>query len=172
VEETVLAQRFHGNILTQDQITTSTVLKPNNTYDFSVDSPSFTILQNPGQTPTATISFDSISELRSSAPQGLILDEGGTYTLTVSSNTAQYYVFFVQLTIRTGYNWEGARTNLAPASGTPSTGSFSLYPAGNNQYVWNIPEGTSSASLTLTASEDHPINITDIVVKTYKAVLY
>ena len=172
VEETLLAQRFHGNILTQDQITTSTVLKPNNTYGFSVDNPSFTILQNPGQAPTATISFDSISELRSSAPQGLILDEGGTYTLTVSSNTAQYYVFFVQLTIRTGYNWEGTRTNLAPTSGEPSTGDFYLYPAGNNQYVWNIPEGTSSASLTLTASEDHPINITDIVVKTYKAVLY
>ena len=169
VEEHVRAGRFQGNILTQDQITTSTVLKPNNTYGFSEDNPSFTMDQNPKQAPKFTLSFDSISHLNSSAPQGLILNAGGTYTITLTSNTANYYMFYLQFSIRTGYTWNGVKHNLAPVSGTPSVGEFYLYPGDNKQYIWNIPRGTTSATLTLTAAEDYPINITEMVVKSYNA---
>ena len=46
VEETIRANRFEGNIMTQDQISTSKVFKPGNTYGFSVTTPSFKIEQN------------------------------------------------------------------------------------------------------------------------------
>ena len=172
VEEDVEAHRFYGNILTQDQINENTVLKPGNTYGFTPDTPSFTILQNSGQTPTITVSFDSISGVSSEAPKGLILDAGGTYTMTVTSNTASYYPFYVQLNIRSKYKWEGVSRNLAPSEGVPSAGKFFLYPGANNQYLWLLPAGQTSASLTLTAHEDYPINITDIILKTYKASFY
>lgn len=172
VEEDIRAPRFQGNILTQDQITTSTVLKPNNTYGFSVDNPSFTMVQNPNQTPKFTLSFDKISSLNSSSPQGLILDAGDTYTITLTSNTAGNYMFFLQLNIRAGHSWNGVKRNLAPVSGTPSVGEFYLYPGDNKQYIWDIPQGTTTATLTLTASDDYPINITDMVVKSYRATLY
>lgn len=172
VEEEVEAHRFYGNILTQDQITVKTVFKPGNTYGFSTETPAFNILQNSGQTPTATVSFDNISELRSTAPEGLILDEGGTYTLTVTSNTTGNYLFYVQLNVRNGYTWNGVRRNLAPAAGVPTAGAFYQYPGAANQYLWILPAGTSSASLTLTADEEFPINITDIILKFYKATFY
>ena len=172
VEETVQAHRFYGNILTQDQITTGTLLKPDNTYGFSVDTPSFTIEQNPNQSPTMMVSFDSISELRSTDPKGLMLDEGGTYTLTVRSNNTGNYVFYVQLSVPK-YKWNGGISRyLAPKSGVPSAGTFFKYPGAGNQYIWLLPAGTSSASLTLTADDDFPIVINEMVIKTYKAALY
>ena len=172
VEEDIEAHRFYGNILTQDQIKTDTVLKPDNSYGFTTASPSFTIAQNPGQTPTITVSFDSISSLSSVDPKGLILDSGGVYTMTVTSNTADYYPFYIQMNIRAKYKWGGVTRNLAPSSGVPSVGEFYLYPGSNNQYIWSLPAGQTSASLTLTAPDDYPINITDIILKTYKATFY
>jgi hypothetical protein len=171
VEEPVDAHRFYGNILTQNKIGQD-VLKPNNTYGFSVETPGFTIEQNPGQTPKVTVTFDAISELRADAPKGLMLDAGGTYTMTVTSNTANYYMFYVQLNVLQNHTWNGVKRTLTPKEGTPSAGSFSLYPGGNNQFIWNLPMGTTSASLTLVADDDYPIVITDIILKSYKATFY
>ena len=172
VEEPVRVGRFQGNILTQDKITTSDVLKPGNSVGFSVDNPSFRMRQDPSKTPEFTLSFDSISELRSTQPQGLILNAGGTYTLTLTSNAANYYMFYLQFNIRTAYSWNGTRRDLRPESIHPSVGECNLYPGDNKQYVWNIPKGTTSATLTLTASDDYPINITDIIVKSYNATFH
>ena len=169
VEEYVRVGRFQGNILTQDQITTATVLNPNNSYGFSEDNPSFTMVQNPNQAPKFTLSFDKISHLNSSAPQGLILNAGDTYTITLTSNTADYYMFYLQFNVRTGYSWNGVKRTLAPVSGIPSVGDFYLYPGDNKQFIWNLPQGTTTATLTLTASDDYPINITEMVVKSYRA---
>ncbi len=172
VEEKIRAGRFQGNILTQDQITTSNVLKPGNNVGFSVDHPSFTMKQDPSKTPTFTLSFDSISDLRSVQPQGVILNAGGSYTITLTSNTAEYYMFYFQFNIRTGYNWNGTRRDLAPVSIHPSVGEVYFYPGDNKQYVWNLPKETTTATLTLTAAEDYPINITDMIVKSYKATFH
>ena len=173
VEEDILAKRFRGNILTQNKITTSTVFKPGNTYGFSADTPSFTISQTTdASTPLVTVSFDSISELRSSDPKGVLLAAGGTYTLTVTSESpANYKMFYLQFTVNTN-KWEGVTHILAPVSGVPSVGDFYLYPGSNNQYIWNMPKGTTSASLTLTANPDYPISIREMVLKSYKATFY
>ena len=168
VEEYVRAKRFEGSILTQYEINTSTVLKPLNDYGFSEDTPSFTIVQEKDKAPTETLTFDHITELRSATPAGLLLGPSGNYTLTVTSNESNYYVYYVQITVNNS-KWNNVTRLLAPASGTPSVGEFYKYPGGNDQYIWNIPQGISSASLTLTAHGDYPISIKDIVVKTYKA---
>ena len=173
VEEEITANRFQGNIYTQDKISTSTVFTPDNTYGFSVDTPSFTISQEATANPaTVTVSFDSISDLRSADPKGVLLSAGGTYTLTVSSNTpATFKMFYLQFTVNTN-KWEGVTRILKPLSLTPSVGKIYLYPGSNNQYVWNMPMGTESATLTLTADPDYPISIKDMVLKSYRATFY
>lgn len=174
VTEYVSAKRFRGNVLTQDGLTVNTLFKPDNTYGFSVDTPTFTAYQNPNQTePTFTVSFDHITELRSDQPQGMILGQGGRYKMTIRSNSPDdYKIFYVQLNIRTGYTWAGTRRNLGPvlAQSSASIGDFYLYPGDNKQYIWELPLGTTEAELTLAADPDYPINITDLIVKTYMAV--
>ena len=173
VEEEIVAKRFQGNIFTQDKISTSTVFKPDNTYGFSVDTPSFTISQEATANPAnVTVSFDSITELRSADPKGVLLGAGGTYILTVTSLTpAQYKMFYVQINVNVN-KWEGVTRVLAPLSGVPSVGEFYLYPGANNQYIWNLPAGTSSATLTLTADPDYPISIKEMILKSYRATFY
>ena len=173
VEETVRARRFQGNILTQDQISTSNVLKPTNTVGFSVENPEFTMRQTSDQTPTFTLTFnDGISDLRSSAPQGVILNEGGTYRITVTSNTAQYYMYYVQINCRVNYSYNGKKRNLEPVGWSTTAGEFYKYPGDNTQYIWSLPPRTTSATLTLEASEEAPINITAFVIKSFKGDLH
>lgn len=62
--------------------------------------------------------------------------------------------------------------SLAPVSIHPSVGEVYFYPGDNKQYVWNLPKGVTTATLTLTAAEDYPIHITDMIVKSYKATFH
>lgn len=175
VEEEVSAPRFYGNILTQDKVG-SDVLKPSNTYGFSVDTPYFTMKQDrqdANKPQTFTVRFDDgISDLRSTAPAGLILNAGGTYRMTVISNDAGYYPFYVQIAVRANYNWNGTLRTLAPKEANPAIGTFEKYAGAGNQYIWHIPKGHSAVTLELVADDDFPINITDILVKTYNARFY
>lgn len=166
MDEPVLAHRFYGNILTQDQL--KSVLRPSNTIGFSVQNPEFTVAQNPGQAPTVTVRFSEISELRSSDPAGVFLNAGGTYTMTVTSNKSDNYMFFVQLNIKAQHPvGVDVFRDLGPKEGIPSAGTFFKYPGSNDQYIWLLPRGTGSASLTLVADDDYPICISDMILKSY-----
>ena len=67
--------------------------------------------------------------------------------------------------------------DLLPKEGIPSVGKFYKYPggkdsSGNVQYIWELPKLTRSASLTLVAQDDLPINITGMTVKCFRGILY
>ena len=91
--------------------------------------------------------------------------------MTVTSDNKSYNIFYVQLNIRVGYSWNSVKRNLAPDVDecVPSVGTFTRYPGDNNQYIWNLPRGVTSATLTLKANAEYPINITDMVIKSYRA---
>lgn len=171
VEVPVSAHTFQGNILTQE-IKTSNVLKPDNTVGFTVDNPSFTMSQNGNSPQTFTVTFDHISSISSESPQGVILNAGDTYTINVQSDNPGYYIFYVQVNFRVNQTWNGTRRNLVPARWQVDNGTFYKYDGDNKQWVWNLEEQTQSATLTLWAAEDYPINITDIIVKTFNGTLH
>lgn len=172
VEEYVSAKRFRGNVLTQNKLSASTLFKPGNEYGFSVDTPAFTARQNPNQaTPTFTVTFDHITELRTDAPAGLILGQDGTYKMTIRTDNPDYKPFFIQFNVRVNYSWGGSRRNLGPVveQCSCSVGEFYKYAGDNKQYVWNLPTGVTEAELTLVADPNYPINITDLYVRSYYA---
>lgn len=175
VEEPVSAGRFLGNILTQDKINISKVFYPGNSYGFSVATPTFTIPQNDdtnASTPKATVTFDSISDLRTAEPKGVLLDAGGTYTITLTSNSpAQYKMFYLQINVNTN-QWQGVTRVLEPLRGTPSVGEFYKYPGAANQYIWLLPKGTTTGTLTLEADPEFPISIREMVMKSYKVTAF
>ena len=178
IEEEVSVNRFMGSVYRITNISYNTALAPENTYGFDAEHPSFTATLNSGKATehSVTFTFSSISELRNATdPKGLLLAAGGTYTLTVTNNSsaAGYYPFYIQFNVNSG-KWENVSRLMGPdmtVSGT-TDGSFSLYRDSNNQFIWNLPAGTTTATLTLKANEDYPISIRDIYLGTYKAELY
>lgn len=171
VVETIHAGRLNGNIYTQ-QITTSNVFKPTNTYGFSVDNPQFTYQMDKGVAHNVTVSFDNISAIRDAYPAGVMIPAGESCTINVESSRNDCYVFYIEFIIQARVTWESVRQNLCPASGDPDTGTFEAYPGNDTQYLWHLPDHTHSASITLTAKEGSPICISGMVLKTYRGVLY
>lgn len=171
VVETIHAGRLNGNIYTQ-QITTSNVFKPTNTYGFSVDNPQFTYQMDKGVAHNVTVSFDNISAIRDAYPVGVMIPAGESCTINVESSRNDCYVFYIEFIIQARVTWESVRQNLCPASGDPDTGTFEAYPGNDTQYLWHLPDHTHSASITLTAKEGSPICISGMVLKTYRGVLY
>ena len=171
VVEHVRAGRMNGNIYTQ-VISSSNVLKPDNTYGFTVDNPRFSFQMDKSIKHNYTVSFDHIGEIRSTYPVGVTIPAGETATITVSSDRSDCYVCYVELTIQARVTWEGKRRNLSIASGTTEDGTFTAYPGADNQYLWMIPERKSSATLTITAHEDRPIIISGMALKTYRGSFY
>ena len=171
IEAPVSAHTFNGRIQTME-IKTSTVLKPDNTVGFSPANPTFTLKQSGSSSQTFTISFDHISDISADQPQGLILNAGDYYTMTIRSNNPGYYIFYVQVNCRTGFSWNGTRRNLEPARWQVDNGTFYKYDGGNNQWIWNLDPETMEAQLTLWAADDYPINITDIIVKSFYGTLH
>lgn len=174
VDETFVVKRFWGDIYTYDKITTSTVFKSNNTYNFTVANPTFTIKQNAGGTDNyVTFTFDKITNAykTGSNPDGMLLGAGDTYTLTVTSTPAALKLFYVQFTV-SNTQWNGVTEHLGPKSWRAINGTLYKYKGANDQYIWELPAGTNTATLELTADDNYPINIKDIIFKTYKATLY
>ena len=174
VEEVVVAKRFQGDILTNSaDITKNKIFKSGS--GFTVENPSFTVVQDPSKPKdvTVTFSFDSITSAYKTGnnPDGMLLGPGGTYTLTVTSNNNNYAIFYIQFNV-SNTKWNNVTQHLAPESWSPSVGTVTKYKGGNDQYIWSLPQGTRSAEMTFTAHEDYPINIQSIVFKSYNATMY
>lgn len=151
--------RFDGNFYTKDY--GYTALSTSNT------SVNVVIDSNHG----CDVTFSEISDIKGkgSSPEGIILDAGGTYTVTFSLNGAAdrklYYVHFI---MRPNYNWNGTKQDLFPVSVTPSVGTYSRWGNNSTDFIWNIPANTREASITFQASESCPINISGFNIKTYR----
>lgn len=52
-----------------------------------------------------------------------------------------------------------------------SSGTISRYPGSNNQYVWNIPRGQSSVSVTFRAPDTHDVILETFYVKAFEGYL-
>ena len=172
VVEHIRTGRLNGNIYTQ-QLTTGNVIKPGNSYGFTVDNPQFTYPMETKSYPhNMTVSFSNIADIRSAYPAGIMIPAGESCTVSVESTRNDCYPCYIEFTIQARVNWSGARRNLCPASGTTDAGTFEAYPGNDTQYLWFIPEHTHSASITLTAKEDSPICISGMVLKTYRGSFY
>ncbi len=100
---------------------------------------------------------------------GVWLAAGQTGTITFTNSVPGTYKFFyVQFNVGEG-TYNGQKQRLFPRMDpTLSAGTFDKYPGSNDQCIWLLPERTESATITLTADDDHPLNITGIVIKTFK----
>lgn len=171
VVEHVRVGRMNGNIYTQ-VISNSNVFKPDNTYGFTVDNPSFSFQMDKSIKHNFTVTFDHIGDIRSAYPVGVLIPAGESATISVSSDRPDCYVCYVELTVQTRVTWDGKRRNLDIASATTEDGTFEAYPGADNQYMWVISEGKSNATLTITAHDDRPIVISNMALKTYRGMFY
>ena len=160
ITKTFTYGRFQGNIRTM-KITSSNVLMSGNSYGFTQDNPQFTYSEDNGK---VNVVFDKIS----TEPTGYIhLDAGETYTMTITSKNSNQTLFYVDFFFQTS-----GTTIFDPESFTPSVGTIERYPGSNNQYVWHIPRGHLSASVTLTPREDRYIRITTLYIKSMNGSVY
>ena len=160
VPQTITTGRFVGNIRTM-KITGANVLKPDNTYGFAAGAPaSFTHTEDNGK---CTVTFSEVSALQNGYVD---LAAGGTYTMTVTSNNSSQTLFYINIIFST----QNGKV-LRPESFSASVGEVSRYYGSNDQYVWNIPRGNLTGSVTMTAPADTPIRIKTLYVKSYNGYL-
>ena len=154
IEEEISAGRFEGNIYTQE-IGTGYNLKPSSgSFQEDIDNWSFSL--NIGNSSRkCTVTFDHVSELRGSEPKGVLLEAGGTYHITIESADDAYRLFYVQFDV----------ADRGPVV-DPANPRFFQYRGAKNQYIWLI-DGEKSATLTLQASDDKPIVINGMTIKTF-----
>lgn len=155
VTEHIRAGRFFGNIRTM-KITNNNVFKnASNSYGFTQASPIFTYAEDNGN---CHLEFSEIS----ADPNGYVtLAAGGTYTIDFTIPDGKE-LFYVDMWFSNTNN-----TLYTPASITCSVGTVSLYPGDNRQYVWALPRGCTSGTLTLTAPAGRDIRIQTLYVKTF-----
>lgn len=160
ITEHLRAGRFHGDIRTMKDIKTGP-FSANNTYGFSVAHPSFVYEQENGK---IQVTFSEISQ----KPNGnVVFRAGGTYTMTVESLKSTQTLFYMDMWFRSA-----SGVIYAPESfDAVSAGTISRYPGSNNQYVWNIPRGQSSVSVTFRAPDAHDVILETFYVKAFEGYL-
>ena len=160
ITEHIHAGRFTGNIRTM-RITGSNAFKKDNTYSFTQEHPSFEFSEDSGK---CQVSFSSIS----ANPEGYVrLFSGQSYDLTITSMLSAQTLFYVNLMFSTS-----GSTVYAPESLVPSVGTITRYPGSNNQYVWSIPRGNHSATLSITPPADREVRLYTMYVKAFNGALY
>ena len=148
--------RFKGNIRTMYKMREN-VFKQGNTYGFTVDQPSFEYTEDNGK---IRVEFTEVSEIGSNS---LRFNAGKTYTVTITSLNSDQTLFYVDF----HFNYDkNKKIVYAPESFSDlSAGNIELYPGSNNQYVWHIPRGNLSASISFTAPVDQDVVLTNLYVK-------
>lgn len=162
VAEQIQTGRFQGNIRTFKSITSKVFVK-NNTAGFTQETPYFDFSEDNG---SIHVSFDRIS----AQPNGNVTFAtaedipGRTYTMTVQSTTNGQTLLWVDMFFSVS-----GTTILMPDPNlyNPSAGTVSRYWGSNNQYVWSIPRGNKTATLTFTAPPEHNVVLTTFYVKTF-----
>lgn len=156
VTEHIRAGRFAGNIRTM-KLTNGNVFKSDNAYSFTRANPRFSYEEDNGK---CHVEF---SEISAETNGYVTLAAGGTYTIEVSTLDGKE-LFYLDL-------WFSYSTSnkvlYTPSSIVPSVGEVFLYPGDNRQYVWSIPRGQTSATLTLTAPASHDIRLEMMYVKSF-----
>ena len=160
IVETIRTGRFNGNIRTLSNFKTKPFAK-NNSYGFTQNNPSFEFTEDSGK---VRVTFSEIS----AEPNGtVVFQAGGSYTMTVESLNPSQTLFYMDFWFQTS-----GTTVRAPASfENISAGEITRYPGSNNQYVWNIPRGQSSVSVTFQAPETTNIVLDQLYVKAYNGYL-
>ena len=152
--------RFEGNIRTM-RITSSNVFKAGNTYGFTQATPSFIFTEDSGK---CQVSFSQIA----ADPAGsVVLEAGSTSTMTITSQNSNQTLFYVNMIFKVS-----GSTVLSPETITPSVGTITRYYGSNNQFVWAIPRGNLSASVTLTAPADSDVKLETLYIKAFNGSLY
>lgn len=159
ITENIHTGRFMGNIRTM-KVTKDNVFKQNNTWGFTMANPTADYSEDQG---SVRITFSEISE----EPAGSVkFNAGGTYTMTITSKNSNQTLFYVDMFFD---NTSGVI--YAPESFTPSVGTIEKYQGSNNQYVWHIPRGNLSASLTFTAPENRQVRMNTMYIKSMNGYL-
>lgn len=160
ITEHIRAGRFLGNIRTM-KINSSNVFKQSNTWGFTKANPHTVYSEDNGR---VAIDFSEIS----SEPAGYVLfDPGGTYTLTLTSQYNTQTLFYVDFF----FDYAGGVV-YAPETFTPSVGTIERYPGSNNQFVWSIPRGNLSATLTFKAPDSRRVRLNTMYIKAMNGDLY
>lgn len=151
--------RFSGNIRTM-KITNSNVIKPTNTYGFTPANPSFNYTEDNG---SVRVEFSEVTNI---ANDRIVFATGKPYTMTITSRNSNQTLFYVNIIFsdRSGYIFK-------PENFEPSVGEIERYPGTNNQFVWHIPRGNLSASLTFTPQTNLDTEITNIFIKSFNGSL-
>ena len=91
-----------------------------------------------------------------------------TYTMTVESLNENQTLFYMDLWFKAS----GA-TVYGPASfETVSDGEITRYPGSNNQFVWNIPRGHRTVTMTFKAPDSANVTLETLYVKAFNGSLY
>ena len=164
VVEDISNGRFKGRIRTF-RVTSSNVLKKNNTYGFSQSNPNFTYYEDNGQ---IRVTFSRIS----ADPDGKVVfataenASDRTYTMTIECD----YQYTQELMWVDMFFVVSDSTVQMPDSNLfrPDFGEVYRYWGSNNQYIWSIPRGHKTASLTFTAPSDHDVVLGTLYVKYFE----
>jgi len=160
ITESVRAGRFDGNIRTLKDFKTGP-FKKNNTSGFTMANPTFVYEQDNGK---VRVTFSEISE----EPNGnVVFRAGGTYTMTVESLNSNQTLFYMDMWFKAS-----GSTVYAPEWFTPEVGEVFRYPGSNNQFVWSIPRGQSSVSVTFKAPDTMDVTLETFYVKAFNGSLY
>ena len=152
VEVPVEAKRFSGNTCIYDASTTDKFKS-----GFNVKNPTYTVGL---WSRTARFTFSKVSSVRDVDPQGLMLDAGETYTLTVESITAGSSIRKLIIEYRPAYVWYGATHDLMPHSiQVSSPAQVTLGNRNLASHVIELDEPQQSVTITLQAAADYPIVI-------------
>ena len=166
----VTANCFSGD-LTPLLASTDDVFRPGNSYKFTVDNPTYTVSL---WSRSCKVSFDKISAIQSMDPAGIVLDAGGEYNMTVTSQTSGFELVQIAIDYLADYDWYGTVQDMMPASIVSSTSGSSVirYLGNRATQIVVIPTGgIMESTITLRAPADHPIVITGIIPLTFKGTL-
>lgn len=159
ITERIHTGRFQGNIRTM-KVTKDNVFKKNNAYGFTVANPKFAYQEDQGSVEVV------FSEISAETDAKVFLDAGGTYTITITSKNSTQTLFYVDMFFDVA-----SGVVYAPESFTPSVGTVEKYPGSNNQYVWHIPRGNLSASVSFKAPDNRNILMNTMYIKSFNGVL-
>lgn len=159
LEVSVDANRFRGNIYTQQNNSLRASGMSGHVYTVKMDN---TVVHN------CTVTFSDDFRVENN---GVWLDAGQTGTITVSitnTNLTTLRLFYVQFNVGQG-NYNGQK-RLFPRMDPvlPDGEQFFKYPGANDHIVWLRPDKTEDATITVTAEDDHPFQITGLVLKTFR----
>ncbi len=142
------------------KVTKDNVFKKKNAYGFTVANPKFAYQEDQGSVEVV------FSEISAETDAKVFLDAGGTYTITITSKNSTQTLFYVDMFFDVA-----SGVVYAPESFTPSVGTVEKYPGSNNQYVWHIPRGNLSASVSFKAPDNRNILMNTMYIKSFNGVL-